>query len=98
MVAMLERSGARASCTPTPKSLDVARSSSTRLFISFSGIVTFRSAESLREVARALPPDRVLIETDTPYLCRCRSADAQRAGVRREDRRAAGHALGAPGR
>lgn len=37
-------------------------------FISFSGIVTFRSAESLREVARALPHDRVLIETDTPYL------------------------------
>ncbi|HSP34484.1 MAG TPA: TatD family hydrolase, partial [Thermoanaerobaculia bacterium] len=37
-------------------------------FISFSGIVTFRSADSLREVARALPHDRVLIETDTPYL------------------------------
>ncbi|MGZ8852110.1 MAG: TatD family hydrolase [Thermoanaerobaculia bacterium] len=37
-------------------------------FISFSGIVTFRTAESLREVARALPHDRVLIETDTPYL------------------------------
>lgn len=36
--------------------------------ISFSGIVTFRSADSLREVARALPHDRVLIETDTPYL------------------------------
>jgi TatD DNase family protein len=37
-------------------------------YISFSGIVTFRSADSLREVARALPHDRVLIETDTPYL------------------------------
>ena len=37
-------------------------------FISFSGIVTFKSAESLRDVARALPHDRVLIETDTPYL------------------------------
>lgn len=37
-------------------------------FISFSGIVTFRTADSLREVARALPHDRVLIETDTPYL------------------------------
>lgn len=36
--------------------------------ISFSGIVTFRSAEPLREVARELPRDRVLIETDTPYL------------------------------
>jgi TatD DNase family protein len=37
-------------------------------FISFSGIMTFRSAEPLREVARQLPRDRVLIETDTPFL------------------------------
>lgn len=37
-------------------------------YISFSGIVTFRSGDALREVARALPHDRVLIETDTPYL------------------------------
>jgi TatD DNase family protein len=37
-------------------------------FISFSGIVTFRSAESLRAAAKSLPHDRVLIETDTPYL------------------------------
>lgn len=37
-------------------------------FISFSGIVTFRNAETLREVARQLPRDAVLIETDTPYL------------------------------
>jgi len=36
--------------------------------ISFSGILTFRSADRLREVARALPPTQVLIETDTPYL------------------------------
>lgn len=37
-------------------------------FISFSGIVTFRNAESLREVARFVPADRMLIETDAPYL------------------------------
>lgn len=37
-------------------------------FISFSGILTFRTAEALREVARVLPHDRVLIETDSPYL------------------------------
>jgi TatD DNase family protein len=37
-------------------------------FISFSGIATFRTAEPLRDVARKLPRDRVLIETDTPYL------------------------------
>ena len=37
-------------------------------YISFSGIVTFRSADALRDVAQALPHHRVLIETDTPYL------------------------------
>ena len=36
--------------------------------ISFSGIVTFRNADPLREVARGIPSDRLLIETDTPYL------------------------------
>lgn len=36
--------------------------------ISFSGIVTFRNADALREVAREIPGDRLLIETDTPYL------------------------------
>lgn len=37
-------------------------------FISFSGIVTFRNAADLREVARRVPPDRLLVETDSPYL------------------------------
>jgi TatD DNase family protein len=37
-------------------------------FISFSGIVTFRTAETLRDCAKRLPHDRVLIETDTPFL------------------------------
>lgn len=37
-------------------------------FISFSGIVTFRTAETLRDAASRLPHDSVLIETDTPYL------------------------------
>lgn len=36
--------------------------------ISFSGILTFRNAEDLREVARYVPLDRCLIETDSPYL------------------------------
>lgn len=37
-------------------------------YISFSGIVTFRNAQALKEVARRLPLERVLIETDAPYL------------------------------
>ena len=36
--------------------------------ISFSGIVTFRNAEALREVAVRVPLDRMLVETDSPYL------------------------------
>lgn len=37
-------------------------------YISFSGIVTFSSARELREVAKRLPLDRMLVETDSPYL------------------------------
>jgi TatD DNase family protein len=37
-------------------------------FISFSGIVTFKNAVSLKEVAMAIPLDRLLVETDAPYL------------------------------
>ena len=37
-------------------------------YISISGIVTFRNADALREVVRALPSDRLLIETDAPWL------------------------------
>jgi TatD DNase family protein len=48
---------------------DVARAALDLGFhISFSGIVTFRNAESLREVARKVPLERMLIETDSPYL------------------------------
>jgi len=37
-------------------------------YVSFSGILTFRNAETLREVARKVPDDRLLVETDAPYL------------------------------
>lgn len=37
-------------------------------YISFSGILTYSSAQDLREVAKKLPKNRVLIETDAPYL------------------------------
>ena len=38
------------------------------LYLSFSGIVTFRNADMLRGVARLVPADRLLIETDSPFL------------------------------
>jgi len=37
-------------------------------YISFSGIVTFKNAVSLQDVAQRIQPDRILIETDSPYL------------------------------
>jgi len=37
-------------------------------YISFSGIVTFKNAKDLKEVARRVPLDRLLVETDSPYL------------------------------
>jgi TatD DNase family protein len=37
-------------------------------YISFSGIITFKNAEDLRETARAVPIERMLVETDAPFL------------------------------
>ena len=37
-------------------------------YVSFSGILTFRRSEELRDIARAVPPERLLVETDAPYL------------------------------
>lgn len=49
------------------------------LYISFSGIVTFKKADELRDVAKVLPEDRILVETDSPYL-----APVPRRGKRNE--------------
>ncbi|WP_119342699.1 TatD family hydrolase [Facilibium subflavum] len=38
------------------------------MYISFSGIVTFKNAQTVQEVAKKVPLDRILIETDAPYL------------------------------
>ena len=51
------------------ENLDIAkRAIDLNFYISFSGIVTFKNATSLQEVARKIPLERILIETDSPYL------------------------------
>lgn len=51
------------------ESLEVARAAlDLGFYISFSGIVSFKSAQALRDVAAYVPLDRLLIETDSPYL------------------------------
>ncbi len=51
------------------ESLEVAEAAMEMgFYISFSGIVTFKSARELQAVARAVPLERMLIETDSPYL------------------------------
>lgn len=37
-------------------------------YVSFSGILTFRNSQQIRDIARDLPADRILVETDSPYL------------------------------
>ncbi len=37
-------------------------------YVSFTGILTFKNSQSLRDIARELPADRILVETDAPYL------------------------------
>ena len=51
------------------ESMDVARAAlDMGFYISFSGIITFKTAQDLRDVAAMVPLDRMLIETDSPYL------------------------------
>lgn len=59
------------------------------LYVSFSGIVTFRGAGDVREAARLVPLDRLLIETDCPYL-----APEPKRGGRNEPARVADVARG----
>jgi TatD DNase family protein len=48
-------------------------------YVSFSGILTFKRSDALRDIARDLPHDRLLVETDAPYL-----APQSRRGRRNE--------------
>ncbi len=49
--------------------LDLARRAvDLGLYVSFTGVISFKKSEALREVARAIPLDRLLVETDAPFL------------------------------
>jgi TatD DNase family protein len=51
------------------ESMDVAKAAmDLGFYISFSGIVTFKNAKTIKEVARQVPLERLLVETDSPYL------------------------------
>jgi TatD DNase family protein len=45
-----------------------ARALKLGLYVSFSGVVTFKKSDALREIARLVPLDRLLVETDAPFL------------------------------
>ena len=75
-LAVLQEQGDASAARPTrgvfhcfTESMDVARAAlDMGFYISFSGIVTFKSAQALRDVASFVPLQRMLIETDSPYL------------------------------
>jgi TatD DNase family protein len=74
-LAILKEEGGTANAPVTgvfhcfTESLDVARAVlDMGFYVSFSGIVTFKNAQDLRDVAAFVPMDRLLIETDSPYL------------------------------
>ena len=67
--AGIEQGGAGGVMHCFTETLDVALAAvELGFYISFSGILTFKSAKQIQEVARALPLERILIETDSPYL------------------------------
>ena len=75
--AMRERAGVLHSFSASEK---VARQAlHCGYFLGFTGPITFRKAEELRSIARLVPPDRLLVETDAPFL-----APAPKRGRRNE--------------
>ena len=53
---------------PFQKVVDLIVGYTQGMLIFFSGIVTFKNAAALKEVAKQVPLDRILVETDSPYL------------------------------
>ncbi len=73
MIATLEREyaagpfGAVLHCFSSGPEL-ARRALAMGMYLSFSGILTFKASEAIREIAKAAPIDKVLVETDAPYL------------------------------
>ncbi|HLG19913.1 MAG TPA: TatD family hydrolase [Bdellovibrionota bacterium] len=65
--SIFERVGGVLHCY-TGSSEDARRFLDLGAYISFSGIVTFKKSEALRDVVRSIPMDRLLVETDAPFL------------------------------
>jgi TatD DNase family protein len=73
VLAMLETAAARGPLKGVMHSFTGSAETAARcvelgLYISFAGMVTFKKSEDLRTVAATIPADRILIETDSPYL------------------------------
>ncbi len=71
-IAIMQQEGARDACGVMhcfSENWDMARKAlDMGFYISFSGIITFKNADDLRSVVKKIPEDRILIETDAPYL------------------------------
>jgi TatD DNase family protein len=73
VLAMLREARARGTLTGvmhsyTGDAAGAAECSELGLYISFAGMVTYKKSQDLRNVAAGLPADRILVETDSPYL------------------------------
>ena len=56
------------SCTASCRFVEAALKLPCRVYVGFTGILTFKNAESVREAASRVPLNRLLLETDSPYL------------------------------
>lgn len=56
------------SCTASCRFVEAALQLPCRVYVGFTGILTFKNAESVREAASRVPLNRLLLETDSPYL------------------------------
>jgi TatD DNase family protein len=54
--------------TGTPKFAEALLALDANIYIGFTGIITFKNAQNVRDAAALVPQDRMLLETDSPYM------------------------------